>query len=93
MPGAAGSTLNVYLDPAVDQAALEDWDIRIFDAAGKEVDSSWNGAPTQGGPQTVTEVWGAYVQVPADAVYTIVLLPYSAAEGSEMTMHADLVAG
>ena len=92
VPGAAGSTLNVYLDPAIDQAALEDWDVRLFDAAGEEIDAGWNGAPTHGGPQTATELWGAFVEVPTTAVYTIVLQPYYAFEGSPMTVFADLVA-
>ena len=92
LPGAAGSTLNVYLGPALDQAALEDWDVRIFDAAGTEIDAGWNGVPTHGGPQTVTELWGAFVDVPTAAVYTIVLQPYYAFEGSSMTVYADLVA-
>ena len=91
-PGAAGSTLNVYLGPAIDQAVLEDWDIRVFDAAGEEIDAGWNGLPTHGGPQTATEVWGAWVDVPAATVLTVVVQPYYAFEGSSITVYADLVA-
>ena len=92
VPGAAGSTLNVYLGPAVDQAVLEDWDIRIFDSAGNEIDAGWNGVPTHGGPQTATEVWGAWVDVPVATVVTVVVQPFFAFEGSSMTVYADLVA-
>jgi subtilisin family serine protease len=92
VPGAAGSTLNIYLTPAIDQAVVEDWDIRVFDANGNELPADWNGVGTGSGPQTVTEINGAYVDVPTEASYTIVVQPYSAYSGSTMDIQADLVA-
>jgi serine protease AprX len=93
-PGGASSTLNVWLEPGPDQAALEDWDIRVYDAAGSEVGEPIAGVYDPGtGPQTLTETVGTDVTVTAPATYTIVVDPFAVPSGSTMPVHADLIAG
>jgi hypothetical protein len=93
-PGGASSTLNVWLDPAVDQAVAEDWDVHVYDAEGNEVSEPLGGVyDPAAGPQTLTEVYGASITVTAPAVYTVVVDPFSAPADSTMTVHADLTAG
>ena len=86
VPGAAGSSLNVWLDPAVESIVLDDWDLYLYDPAGEPVEGILLGV------QTTEEIIGITADVAAPGVYTILVNPYGVAEGVTVGVHADLTA-
>lgn len=85
VPGAAGSTLSIWLDPAIDQVVLDDWDLRIFDPSGAELE--WT---VTGGVQTVEETVGHSIDVTAPGIYTVLVQPFWVAKGATVGVHAEV---
>ena len=88
---SAATSMNVWLDPSLDSVVLDDWDVRVYDADGNEVEDSLLGTVSpNAGPQTATEIYGLTFDVAAPATYTIVVDPFDVASDVTMTVHADL---